>query len=493
MAAARSLFAAFEAHGVGYCHWKSNQHLDAALRGETDLDVLVARADATKVQTLLAECGFKRFDSVVGMGYPAIEDYFAFDDGTARLAHCHLHYRLVVGEHRLKGITLPWEERFLRTRVWDSETQLYVADPHLELLTLLTRAAVKLQWREQLRHALGAGRPDFGMGAEYEWLLERVDRRRLGELCSALLGEAAAAALASLLERGLESRALRRFRAAAWPRIIRFRTYGVLESRARQTMRQAAWAAAGLSRRYVPVARSLRRTLPTGGLLVAVLGSDGSGKSTVTRFVRTLLAPKLDVLYVYFGSGDGPSSALRWPLKVAHAMIGGKRKRAATTGDRPSGARRHGALWPAAIAAWAVVLAREKRRKLRTAWRARNRGMLVLTDRFPQTQIIGFNDGPLLSHGLDHRFAPFRRVAKWELDTYRLSEVYAPDLVIKLSVAQETALQRKPETGAFEVERRIAAVAGLTFPERTCVVTVDANRELAVVLRDVMRIIWSHL
>lgn len=494
MAAPRTLFAAFDAHGVGYCHWKSNQHLEAALRGETDLDVLVARADATKVQTVLAACGFKRFDSVVGMGYPAIEDYFAFDDVTARLAHCHLHYRLVVGEHRLKGITLPWEEHFLRTRVWDTDAQLYVADPHLELVTLLTRAAVKLQWREQLRHALGAGRPDFGMRAEYDWLLARVDRCRLGEVCSALLGDSAAAALADLLERGLEARALRRFRSAAWPRIVRFRTYGVLESRARQTMRQAAWVAAGVSRRYLPVARSLRRTLPAGGLMVAVLGSDGSGKSTVTRFVTTLMAKKLDVLYMYFGSGDGPSSVLRWPLKVAYAMVDGKRKPASSPGDRPPGKRRRrGVLWRSASAVWAVVLAREKRSKLRTAWRARNRGMLVLADRFPQTQMIGFNDGPLLSHGLDHRFAPFRRVARWELESYRLSEVYAPDLVIKLSVDQAMALERKPESGAFDVERKIAAIAGLTFPERTRVVTVDANQDLAVVLREVMRAIWSHL
>ena len=50
-----------------------------------------------------------------------------------------------------------------------------------------------------------------------------------------------------------------------------------------------------------------------------------------------------------------------------------------------------------ARAIWAVVLAWEKRAKLRRAVRARNRGMIVICDRFPQTQVMGYNDGPLLA------------------------------------------------------------------------------------------------
>ena len=46
---------------------------------------------------------------------------------------------------------------------------------------------------------------------------------------------------------------------------------------------------------------------------------------------------------------------------------------------------------------WALALAVEKRSKMRRARRARNRGMLVLCDRYPQTKILGFNDGPLLA------------------------------------------------------------------------------------------------
>src|SRR5690606_19450198 len=57
-----------------------------------------------------------------------------------------------------------------------------------------------------------------------------------------------------------------------------------------------------------------RRTPVTGGLTVVLLGVDGSGKSTHVKQLVKWLGWKLDVGYVYFGSGDGPVSLLRKPL-----------------------------------------------------------------------------------------------------------------------------------------------------------------------------------
>ena len=40
-------------------HWKSNNHLAAALAGETDLDLLVAQDDAQRFRQLVLQYGFK--------------------------------------------------------------------------------------------------------------------------------------------------------------------------------------------------------------------------------------------------------------------------------------------------------------------------------------------------------------------------------------------------------------------------------------------------
>ena len=50
----------------------------------------------------------------------------------------------------------------------------------------------------------------------------------------------------------------------------------------------------------------------------------------------------------------------------------------------------------AARVLWALALANEKWRKLRRAMLARSRGLIVICDRYPQTQFPGQNDGPLL-------------------------------------------------------------------------------------------------
>ena len=141
----------------------------------------------------------------------------------------------------------------------------------------------------------------------------------------------------------------------------------------------------------------------------------------------------------------------------------------------------------------ALALALEKRRRLRTAWAARNRGMLVVADRYPQALISGFNDGPLL-HELAKADSPLlRRLAAWEAAPYEWAQHHPPDLVIRLDVSPEVADRRKPETGSAEVKRRVDAVRSLRFGGDAAVVTVNADRELEQVQRDVRAAVWRNL
>ena len=55
-----------------------------------------------------------------------------------------------------------------------------------------------------------------------------------------------------------------------------------------------------------------------------------------------------------------------------------------------------GSLYSILVTIWATVLAIEKRNKLLSAHRGADRGLFVLTDRYPQDEILGFNDGPCL-------------------------------------------------------------------------------------------------
>ena len=119
--------------------------------------------------------------------------------------------------------------------------------------------------------------------------------------------------------------------------------------------------------------------------------------------------------------------------------------------------------------------------------------MLVIGDRYPQSQVMGFNDGPLLGNWLNHRSNLLRAVARWEHSSYQLAETYPPDLVVKLHVTLGVALQRKQDMGSEEIRRRVEAVKSLQYPSETQVVDVKADVPVDQVLLKVKRIIWERM
>jgi hypothetical protein len=76
-----------------YCYWKSSRRVSAALSGETDLDVLIARTEQHRAQAILLERGLKLFPSVAHRDDPAMSSYLGYDEPSARIVHLHLHFR----------------------------------------------------------------------------------------------------------------------------------------------------------------------------------------------------------------------------------------------------------------------------------------------------------------------------------------------------------------------------------------------------------------
>jgi hypothetical protein len=481
------LFRAFVETGVVYCHFKSNEHLAAGLAGLTDLDVLVDRRHARLAQTVLMGAGFKRFASRLAGAYPGVEDYLGFDADAARLIHVHLHFALVVGELHLKSYQLRLADDLLRTRVLDPTTGVHVSHPDLEMELLLVRSALKLRWRDHLLELLGRPYLRGSMLQEFRWLMQRIDRDRVRESTARTLGPEAADAVKRLLTDAPSIGGLRRLRSSVVTALVDQRTHGGAAALLLRLAREAAWWFSAVNRRWLHLPVPARRSNPIGGLVVTFLGPDGCGKSTLAREVRKWLGWKLDVFPVYFGSGSGSVSPLRWPLKVALGLY--RRLRSHPARETPSGdGRIRKVRW-----IWALSLALEKRSRMRSVAKARNRGMVVICDRYPQIQVMGFNDGPLLAGWLDSPGRWRRRIARWEIEVYRAATRNAPDLAIKLNVSPEAAVRRKPEVSAPEVRRRLQALAQIDYGERCDHLLIDADRPLEQVLADVKRAVWERL
>lgn len=500
----RVLFERLHAEGIRYCHWKSNQHLDASLVAETDVDILVDRRAIVPLTRLLGEVNFKRFVVKPGRGYPGIEDYVGFDPVTGALTHLHVHYQLTLGEKFLKGHRLPWEEPYLSTRVFDQDHCLYIADPHLELIVLVLRVAMKLRARDYIIEL--AGKPYFrgGLVREFRWLAERVQVDRLAELAARLVGPKAGGVFPGILASGRPSLGdLRAIRRGAEPRLAEYRLYGKWDAVRGAWGRELGivwWKARNWYRR-APTKST--RTLPQGGLLVAFLGVDGAGKSTLVGEIAEWLSHEVAVISTYGGSGKGsaagPRRLMQW-LGAVRRLLAGKSAaqsppRAAPAGSNPPevqpGPR------PASVslarAIWVRTLARERRERALEVRRARGRGMIVVADRWAQSQLPGWNDGPRLAAWIDHPSAWRRTAARYERDAFRLAELCPPDLVIKLHLAPELAARRKPETPAAQIRSGAELVRRLSFPSTTRVVDLDASQPLDQVVLQVKQALWEAI
>ncbi|HEX7336552.1 MAG TPA: hypothetical protein VF252_05020 [Gemmatimonadales bacterium] len=490
-----------EDSGVVYCHWKSNEHLGPGTRGETDLDILVDRESAAQLPLLLSKAGYKQMSAPPERSYVGIEDYLALDHTTGKLVHLHLHYRLVLGEKFLKGYRLPWEGRLLARRQLDHELGIYVTPPELELIVLVVRAALKLRRRERFGFG-GAGPLDADFFREFRWLAARVDAGRLASEATELLGSRAASSLARMLQTPPDRRALTRFRKEVAPVTDAWRTYPAAQAARRRWAREARARTAKLWSRLAGKRPVTRFSNPRGGVIIAFLGADGSGKSTVTGAIDQWLSWRAHVVRLYFGFGDGPVSPLRRPLQALKSHYARRRARtgvAPAPSSAPAGTERTAQpVWsdvPRVIwrILWSWSVVREKQSRLRQAQAARNHGWVVIGDRYPQAQIMGLGDGPLLSQWERHPWAWLRGAARRELEAYRAMERITPDLVIKLNVTPEVSARRKQDVSLDSLARRVDVVKRVQFPAGVRIEQVNADQPLEQVLLQVKRAVWEVL
>lgn len=470
---------------IVYCHWKSNEHLGEALDGDTDLDVLFDSAQRTEIERIFDECGLKRFRATPLMQYNAIEDFIGFDQEAAKIWHVHTHYRMTLGESHLKGYTItPWGPLLLRNRVRNGE--VWTTDPADEFVLLLCRIALKLRWRDFRRNL---SKDDQ---SEIAWLRERVTKEQIIIAAGRMVGEKSKESLLNLYDADLKKKAqFTGLQKALRKDLKPFTAYSKFGSWFTRIRREAFWLYGGVKRRLGWSNYSAnRRVSPSGGLVVAILGCDGAGKSTTLSYIKKEFNKKLDVVSIYFGSGDGSSSLLRKPMKLVARKVGGKGIGHAVEKEYAEKKKvsLRSRLYSVAKVMWAVALAKEKKNKQKQMVRARNNGLLVLTDRYPQNNIPGASDGPLLSryqdgHGL------MKRISNWEQRIYESFSVNAPDLTIKLMVSTEIAIARKPEMTVEEIENKKNIVMSMDISEHTAV--IDTSRPFEITRGEVMKEIWN--
>ncbi len=208
--------------------------------------------------------------------------------------------------------------------------------------------------------------------------------------------------------------------------------------------------------------------------LIALVGTDGSGKSTVGAALLAWMQVQRPTVMHHLGKQTGHigRAIARWPL-FGRRLDDTIAKRANFATIRRPG-----------LAAVLITYAFSMRRvrRFRRMLADRDAGLAILADRFPQLAVPGPMDGL----GLDavaHEAGLYGKLARQERARYAWMAQHEPDLVIRLNVDLETALARKPDHRPSTLARKVHDVPLLSFGGAP-ILDLDATRPLDEVIAD---------
>jgi thymidylate kinase len=267
-------------------------------------------------------------------------------------------------------------------------------------------------------------------------------------------------------------------RVRAWQGFRRAMAPFARRPRATDVWLQVARRLMGRGRRVL--GRPRRKRPSGGGRVVALVGSDGSGKTTVATGLEALLSPVFATARIHLGK---PRRSWSWLAVRAWLHLGRRlgltaaAQGAATEPD--AGETTKGASGSRLLIG--VLTARDRRRAALRAHRLAANGVIVLCDRYPLPQLEV--DGPRTPVGARGLLARIER---------RLhAQIPGPDVVVVLQVPPEVAKARRPEADPALIESRAREILDASWGSDVAV--IDAERPRDEVLADAAAHLWASL
>lgn len=212
--------------------------------------------------------------------------------------------------------------------------------------------------------------------------------------------------------------------------------------------------------------------------LIAIIGCDGSGKSTVSEEILNWVQGYGPAVAAHLGKQSGNIGRAIAQLPMIGSLLDKfiARKTDSTRAQREK--KTPGLLVALIIYAFSI----RRLRRFKRMMAQRHQGLIIVTDRYPQLEFPGAYDGTGLSVTAPGNWF-VRWLARRERVLYEWMTSYRPDLVIRLNVDLDTACARKPDHRRELLRDKVAITPQLTF-NGAPIVEIDSTQPLAEVLAE---------
>jgi thymidylate kinase len=213
--------------------------------------------------------------------------------------------------------------------------------------------------------------------------------------------------------------------------------------------------------------------------LIAVIGCDGSGKSTVSENIVVWANDYGPAATAHLGKQAGNVGRALTGLPLVGTLIG------RFIGNKKFSVREPIAKnkTPGIVAALvASIFTLRRALRFRRMLATRRRGFIVISDRFPQLEYPNAFDGTVLPESAQGSFF-VRWLARHEREAFEWMTSYRPDLVIRLNIDLDTACARKPDHDRIKLQRKIEITPLLKF-NGAPIVEIDSSQSLEQVLAE---------
>lgn len=472
----------FHRNQVRYVHFKSNEHLNRSVEGSTDFDILVDRESAGDYEKILLNLDFKRFVPQKYGTYPGVDDWIGMDYDTGRFVHLHTHYQLVTGKSGYKNYVLPWKDILLDSAVDSPDYGIKIIPPELEAIELFTRAVLKTPENKLRKYR----RKGYAFSGDYRkeltWLQEQIHMEKMPLYLEKCFPNAEGLKPDFFLKTALTAEEFR-----SWEKKVMERVRFQERSGMQFVNIRSLWAKYSVKifrklkkHAFLP-GKLMKKTPHTGGLSIAFLGVDGSGKSTVTAEIEKWLSWKFEVSKMSLGIGRQKNTTGYKRKKKLKALLkgsSGKPKASPKSKDCPEEQSYK-------LRKRILKYARAVRKDIvRMKSYTLNGGIMIL-DRYPQTQYFGISDGPKI-------LSRYEKMSQKERKLLEIVKDIQPDVVFKLDVPVEVSKARRPNDDEEILKKKYAILKDVAYPEAKTF-TIDGTVPLEEELLTIKRIIWELL